>query len=575
MSISSQAQEIRDMAVFGRLPILHEGRIKPLSSFADILCARWRDAARCSSSYLLHTSSLDQLAELVFNPAQAEDLPIFAINDRRTLELLKLQGQQLYSLAEINQALQPYKDELLPLRAQDPQQVGQPFKKLLLLQDHVAQVVNVMRSMTLYLPIVQQDDHGIENKNYAALVSQNPRALKNSRVLQDIREGGKHSDLLRVFPVNWNSIDGNWLSPWVFYAQQTDAEPQASRDYRDAWLAMAAAYRENDEHKWQSATRRAYDLISLKSDVSSRQFRLWLEPIYLTVSPYFWAAIAYVLAAVCSILSLRYLQFKFAASLVLISGLVMHAAGIASRVVILDRPPVGTLYESVLFVAWVCAVLGMLSRVEKAQAYVRAAGGLSASVLLFIAPVLIQDAESLDHLGAVLNTNFWLMVHVLVITAGYSLCIMCAVCAHIVLLHPEHKFIARTMHSMSVVALLFTTTGTILGGIWADQSWGRFWGWDPKENGALLIILWLVWLQHASVARQISPLQFAAGLAMTNVIVALAWFGVNLLGIGLHSYGFISGIAYGLAVFCSVQTMLIIFLFVRARRLSQLSGFSR
>jgi hypothetical protein len=91
----------------------------------------------------------------------------------------------------------------------------------------------------------------------------------------------------------------------------------------------------------------------------------------------------------------------------------------------------------------------------------------------------------------------------------------------------------------------------------ADQSWGRFWGWDPKENGALLIVLWLIWIQHGRIAGRLSRFAFLAAVAFLNVIVAIAWFGVNLLGIGLHSYGFITGIALALALFCAGEILLI------------------
>ena len=109
------------------------------------------------------------------------------------------------------------------------------------------------------------------------------------------------------------------------------------------------------------------------------------------------------------------------------------------------------------------------------------------------------------------------------------------------------------MMILAICALLFTSVGTLLGGIWADQSWGRFWGWDPKENGALLIVLWLIWVLHGRLSGHFKLRGFATALALTNIMVALTWFGVNLLGVGLHSYGFISGIAYGLGGFIIAQ----------------------
>ena len=105
----------------------------------------------------------------------------------------------------------------------------------------------------------------------------------------------------------------------------------------------------------------------------------------------------------------------------------------------------------------------------------------------------------------------------------------------------------------SAVAVFFTLFGTILGGIWSDQSWGRFWGWDPKENGALLIVLWLIMMLHLRIAGLVKPIGFCFGMVFANICVALAWFGVNLLNVGLHSYGFTDNVAMNLFLFILVE----------------------
>ena len=109
------------------------------------------------------------------------------------------------------------------------------------------------------------------------------------------------------------------------------------------------------------------------------------------------------------------------------------------------------------------------------------------------------------------------------------------------------------MFGATIFALFFTLFGTILGGIWADQSWGRFWGWDPKENGALLIVMWQIMMLHMRISGFVKPAGFALGLVLNNIVVVLAWFGVNLLSVGLHSYGFASGIARNLIIFIIIE----------------------
>src|SRR5207302_10822606 len=96
----------------------------------------------------------------------------------------------------------------------------------------------------------------------------------------------------------------------------------------------------------------------------------------------------------------------------------------------------------------------------------------------------------------------------------------------------------RMVYGVVCFATLFSFIGTILGGIWADQSWGRFWGWDPKENGALMIVLWNVFILHARWGGLATQRNLMAMAVFGNIVTSLSWFGVNMLGIGLHSYGF-------------------------------------
>ena len=111
------------------------------------------------------------------------------------------------------------------------------------------------------------------------------------------------------------------------------------------------------------------------------------------------------------------------------------------------------------------------------------------------------------------------------------------------------KELGNNMVTLNLVALFFMLFGTILGGIWADQSWGRFWGWDPKENAALLIVMWQLLMVHLRISGWVRPLEFAFGMIISNIFLAFGWFGVNLLGVGLHSYGFTDSIASNLALF--------------------------
>ena len=100
----------------------------------------------------------------------------------------------------------------------------------------------------------------------------------------------------------------------------------------------------------------------------------------------------------------------------------------------------------------------------------------------------------------------------------------------------------RMTYGVLCFGLLFSVVGTILGGVWANDSWGRFWGWDPKENGALMIVLYELVILHARMGGLIKDFGIAVLSVIGGAIVAFSWFHVNQLGVGLHSYGFTEGV---------------------------------
>src|SRR5205085_1611033 len=120
----------------------------------------------------------------------------------------------------------------------------------------------------------------------------------------------------------------------------------------------------------------------------------------------------------------------------------------------------------------------------------------------------------------------------------------------------ESKELSRMIYGIVCFAILFSFVGTILGGIWADQSWGRFWGWDPKENGAILVVLWNALILHArwsGIAKDRGVMFLAI---CGNIVTAWSYMGTNMLGIGLHSYGFMQSAQDWLIIFMVSQVVL-------------------
>ena len=179
----------------------------------------------------------------------------------------------------------------------------------------------------------------------------------------------------------------------------------------------------------------------------------------------------------------------------------------------------------------------------------------------------ITREDTMPKLVAVLDTNFWLATHVTFIALGYMGALFQALIAHVYVLGKVfgirkgdtqfYSSLTKMMYGLLGFGIIFATVGTILGGIWANYSWGRFWGWDPKENGALMIVLWQLALVHARLGGLIKPWGLAVGSIILGGIVAFSWWGVNLLGIGLHSYGFVTGIKSSVNAFYLSQAIVL------------------
>jgi cytochrome c-type biogenesis protein CcsB len=252
------------------------------------------------------------------------------------------------------------------------------------------------------------------------------------------------------------------------------------------------------------------------------------------------------------------------------------------------RPPVTNLYSSAIFIGWATMVLGLVLE----RIYRVGIGNIVASfagfITLLIAHNLAIGGDTMEMLRAVLDTNFWLATHVVVVTLGYASTFVAGLLAitYIFLgvftpLLKEKigaraaaassgakitkaattassqmeigKALTKMIYGIVCFATLFSFVGTVLGGIWADQSWGRFWGWDPKENGALLIVLWNAIILHARWGGMVRDRGIANLAVFGNIITSFSWFGVNMLGIGLHSYGFTDAAFRWLMLFVASQ----------------------
>jgi cytochrome c-type biogenesis protein CcsB len=265
--------------------------------------------------------------------------------------------------------------------------------------------------------------------------------------------------------------------------------------------------------------------------------------------------------------------------MIIVAG-VVHTFGLVFRMVLEGRPPVTNLYSSAIFIGWATMVLGLVLERIYRVGIGSIVASLAGFVTLLIAHNLAIGGDTMQMLRAVLDTNFWLATHVVVITLGYASTFFAGMLAIIYialgvctpLLRQKvgarggtaeiaqtdiGKALGKMVYSIVCFATLFSFVGTVLGGIWADQSWGRFWGWDPKENGALLIVLWNALILHARWGGLVRERGLMNLAVFGNIVTSFSWFGVNMLNIGLHSYGFMDAAFKWLMFFIGSQVFII------------------
>jgi cytochrome c-type biogenesis protein CcsB len=256
-------------------------------------------------------------------------------------------------------------------------------------------------------------------------------------------------------------------------------------------------------------------------------------------------------------------------------GLAFQAAGIIMRCMIAGRPPVTNMYESIIWVSFAVSFFGMIFFARyRAPMYLLAALPVTLIALLLVQQMPIAMPSSIDPLVPVLRDNFWLTIHVLTITLSYAAFALAMGFGHILLWRyarnpaaaradaPMHFWLYRVLQ----LGVLLLAAGTILGGVWANYSWGRFWGWDPKETWALIALLCYILALHGRLADWWTQFGLAVASVVCFLAVLMAWYGVNfVLGKGLHSYGFgIGGETY-VATFIVLDLLFVAFAIWRYR----------
>jgi len=306
-------------------------------------------------------------------------------------------------------------------------------------------------------------------------------------------------------------------------------------------------------------------LISLRENLAKRadargEYKsIPLEAQYYQLNWFLYALVFFLIGTIAALGMWTFGQGKvstvlaWATFIPTLTGLIFCVVAITKRSLIMHRPPVGNLYDTIIFIGTTVVILALLVEWFTKKRFALGIAPILGTLLIVLARRYeLGDAKDhMDPLVAVLDSNFWLTTHVITITLGYSAGLLAAflACGYMMLrglrLDGGNKDLRRSLtkavYGMICLTLFLSLIGTVLGGIWANYSWGRFWGWDPKENGALLIVLWTLSILHARLGGYIKEWGIHLAAAFTAVIVTFSWWHVNFLGVGLHNYGFTAG----------------------------------
>lgn len=303
--------------------------------------------------------------------------------------------------------------------------------------------------------------------------------------------------------------------------------------------------------------------------------KIAMEVFYNDFHPFRWAYICYLVAALFVLVAWTFDKGALmkAAWLFAIAGFLVHTYGFALRVYLAGRPPVSNMYETVVWVAWGGMLFAMILEALYRPRFILLAGNLAALVALIVAdtaPAVLDP--SLQPLEAVLRSNYWLIVHVMTITISYAAFFLAFVLGDLGLVYylkdpAKHqdkiKGIVSAIYRCFQIGVAFLAPGIILGGVWADYSWGRFWGWDPKETWALIVLLGYLAVLHGRMTNWIKDFGMIVSAVVTFSLVIMAWYGVNfVLGAGLHSYGFGAGGVEYVSAFLGAHALFVLYIFV-------------
>jgi ABC-type transport system involved in cytochrome c biogenesis permease subunit len=568
------AEDDIDLTRFGRIPVLVGGRVKPLDTVArnSLLIVHGKQELRLQGGR--HLSAMQWLTDVLFSAAAADQYPVFLVQNAEVLGLFGWEQSERKYFSFI---------EFSPFLKQIDEQ-GAQSEKLESVQRSAYQnaILNLRNALVLYQRLKNSVQPEGE-ENFAAELEAFERGIPAAGRAASQREAGGDFDRAKLDDVAELIQRYARLSEMAYILAVPPASAPGASAFAKATADKSITATPNDQ--WRSvgdsllrsvgtgeihpivkqyaAIGDAYrtddhSMFNQEVDVMTGWFakeqpnaakRTSFEFLFNQLQPFSQSMALYVLAFLLACFS--WLGWNRAlnrsAFYLLLLALAVHTFGLVSRMYLQERPPVTNLYSSAIFIGWGAVIVALILERIFRDGIGAACAGAIGFITLIIAHHLAGSGDTLEMLQAVLDTNIWLATHVVAITTGYSAMFLAGMLAIIYVIRGVFtrslkkgtaESLARMTYGVVCFATLFSFVGTVLGGIWADQSWGRFWGWDPKENGAVLIVLWCAITLHARWGGFIRQRGLMIMAIFGNVVTSFSWFGVNMLGVGLHSYGF-------------------------------------
>lgn len=598
---------------WGKLPALANGRVQPFDSLARncLLVIRgntdvplegngangkwgkWEDleaplSERKWYQFSQHPKKLkpaEWLLEVFSNATLADTRPIFLIHHPELLGELKLQakgveksGLRYYTFNDLKPSLE--------LMNRESKQVGQIKPELR--TPYQTSLMNLSNGLQTYMRLKnslkpeRSADFAAELPQFEKTIPAGLRALRamqakqayDNEALETFLGYAEPYEMMRqmaypliIPPVQPFQKKSDWANVGDALMDGIRAGEIPAPVHSHA--AMTSAYAQGKPAEFNRALADYRASLTGKLDTELAKGRQ--EHLFNQFLPFYRSMMIYVVALILAAASwLNWSENLNRAAFRLVTlGAVVHTAGLIFRMYLEGRPPVTNLYSSAIFIGWGSVVLGLILE----RVFRNGIGSVTASAVGFITLIIAHhlaltssSGDTMQMMQAVLDTNFWLATHVTSITIGYSSTFLAGFLATIYVLRgvftrtldeATAKALSRMVYGIVCFATLFSFVGTILGGIWADQSWGRFWGWDPKENGALLIVIWNAVILHARWGGMVRERGLMNLALFGNIVTAWSWFGTNMLGVGLHSYGFMDAAFKWLMIFNVSQVALI------------------